>query len=105
MLEKLADPKAPETCRSAIPWDESPGELEDLTYDPSVGEKKKSSDVLSVDDLVKDGLTDDGSDEEMRAFKLVTWQPEDFSDLTILYQPTRRKPNIEYESPPVIGLA
>jgi hypothetical protein len=95
MPERLAALKGSAAPRSAIPWDEFLGEIEDLTYEPLVGEKRQSSDVLSVDDLMKDGLNDDGSDEEMRAFKLVTWQPEDFSGLTILYQPTRRKPNIE----------
>lgn len=49
----------------------------------------------SLDEPVKDGLNEDKIDEDMRAFKLVTWQPEDFSDLTVLYQPMQRKPNIE----------
>ena len=48
----------------------------------------------SLDELVKDGLNEDRIDD-MRAFKPVTWQPEDFSDLTVLYQPMQRKPNIE----------
>jgi hypothetical protein len=33
--------------------------------------------------------------DEMKPFKHVAWEVEDFKDLTILYQPKYRKPNIE----------
>ncbi|KAH6717111.1 hypothetical protein BKA61DRAFT_318389 [Leptodontidium sp. MPI-SDFR-AT-0119] len=75
--------------------DESQEEVDEFQTRLSIGDGKPQLKVESLDELVKDGLNEDRIDEDMRAFKLVTWQPEDFSDLTVLYQPMQRKPNIE----------
>src|ERR1700753_2533345 len=76
------------------PPNQSQQELETLQAKLSFSDKSKQLSVLSRDNPMEDILYKDPTDQEMKAFKLITWQPEGFSDLTILYQPARRKPNI-----------
>jgi hypothetical protein len=86
------------SLRSSRPdhvWNQPEEEFEDLQARLTIGEKNKPVTLTFLDDLTEGGLNEETSGQEMKAFKLVTWQPVDFHDLTILYQPMRRKPNIE----------